>query len=587
MPQQVVFRECELRYIDRFFVQAKHGAAAAAHRGVEGPCFVKPAFDIFQFRKAVKNIFLEVVGKPVLPLLHASCDHLAEPVLWLSGNDAFVRFGRAAVNGGVNHHDKVFVQTDRGRTELVAFSAGEHRFILNEKSAIAPQPCGAGDAIGYRYVKLEFIVYQVYEESGVCRASAEAGASGYGFVQVGFNGREFVFFVEQPVGFAHEVVAAASQLEAGYGKAELIGALAVCRVFDSLKRVLPAYGVEHGLNIVKAVGTFFYNIQAKVYLCVRETNHMSKIGIDIEKAKQILQNGGLVAIPTETVYGLAASALDTKAVLKIFEAKQRPHFDPLIIHTDCMEKARNWVAAFPQWAQQLAEKFWPGPLTLLLPKKNIPDIVTSGLETVAVRVPDHKLTLELLRSIDFPLAAPSANPFGYVSPTTPQHVAQQLEEKVDYILDGGACEVGIESTIVGMEDGRLCVFRLGGLAVEEIEKVVGKVDLRLNLSSDPKAPGMLKHHYAPAKALFIGDIKGLMARFAGKRIGVISFTADYAGAEVKVLSRRADLGEAAQNLFAAMRELDASAVDVILAEEFPDSFLGRAINDRLRRAAVK
>ena len=314
---------------------------------------------------------------------------------------------------------------------------------------------------------------------------------------------------------------------------------------------------------------------------------MSKIGIDIEKAKQLLQNGGLVAIPTETVYGLAANALDPVAVVKIFEAKNRPYFDPLIIHTDSIEKARGWVSEFPAWAEELAKKFWPGPLTLLLPKKNIPDIVTSGLGAVAVRVPSHPLALKLLGSLSFPLAAPSANPFGYVSPTTPQHVAEQLEEKVDYILDGGACAVGIESTIVGMEDGRLSVFRLGGLAVEDIEKVVGAVELKLNLSSDPKAPGMLKNHYAPSKALFIGDVAGLMKQHAGKKIGVISFKTAYHAAELRVLSERGDLGEAAQNLFAAIRELDAAEVDVILAERFQDSFLGRAINDRLQRAAVK
>lgn len=313
---------------------------------------------------------------------------------------------------------------------------------------------------------------------------------------------------------------------------------------------------------------------------------MSKIGIDIEKAKQLLQNGGLVAIPTETVYGLAANALDPVAVLKIFEAKSRPHFDPLIIHTDSIEKARGWVSEFPAWAERLSKKFWPGPLTLLLPKKNIPDIVTSGLGAVAVRVPSHPLALKLLASLDFPLAAPSANPFGYVSPTTPQHVAAQLEEKVDYILDGGPCQVGIESTIVGMEERVLCVFRLGGLAVEEIEKVVGKVELRLNLSSDPKAPGMLKNHYAPTKPLYIGDIKTLMAEHAGKKIGIISFTTSYPGAQMQVLSPKGDLGEAAQNLFAAIRELDAAEVDVILAERFPDSFLGKAINDRLKRAAA-
>jgi L-threonylcarbamoyladenylate synthase len=313
---------------------------------------------------------------------------------------------------------------------------------------------------------------------------------------------------------------------------------------------------------------------------------MSKIGIDIENAKQILQNGGLVAIPTETVYGLAANALNEDAVLKIFKAKNRPHFDPLIIHTNSIEKAKKWVIEFPEWAEKLAGAFWPGPLTLLLPKQNIPDLVSSGLEQVAVRVPDHPLTLELLASIDFPLAAPSANPFGYVSPTTPQHVADQLAEKVDYILDGGVCKVGIESTIIGMEEGKLCVFRLGGLALEQIEKIVGPVQQKLNQSSDPKAPGMLKNHYAPTKPLIVGDVPKLLKMHRGQKIGVISLDTDYEGVLTRMLSLKGDLDEAAHNLFAAIRGLD-HEVDVILAERFPDSFLGRAINDRLRRAAVK
>src|ERR1700739_1413980 len=163
---------------------------------------------------------------------------------------------------------------------------------------------------------------------------------------------------------------------------------------------------------------------------------MSKIGIDIEKAKQILQQGGLVAIPTETVYGLAANALDEKAVLKIFEAKNRPHFDPLIMHTNSVRKIMKYINDFPEWAEKLANAFWPGALTLLLPKKStVPDIVTSGLAQAAVRIPNHPLTLQLLSGIDFPLAAPSANPFGYVSPTTAAHVAAQLQDKVDYIVD--------------------------------------------------------------------------------------------------------------------------------------------------------
>jgi len=305
---------------------------------------------------------------------------------------------------------------------------------------------------------------------------------------------------------------------------------------------------------------------------------MSKIGIDIEKAKQILQEGGLVAIPTETVYGLAANALDKDAVLKIFEAKNRPHFDPLIIHTNSIEKVKNYINDFPQWAQQLADAFWPGPLTLLLPKKNIiPDLVTSGLPQVAVRIPNHPLTLQLLKSLDFPLAAPSANPFGYVSPTTASHVAGQLHDKVGYILDGGPCDVGIESTIVGSEEGKITVYRIGGLALEDIEKVIGKVDVKVNQSSNPKAPGMLKSHYAPKKTLFIGDVESFLRENSSKKVGVIS---------LKKLSAKGDLKEAAHNLFSTLRELDESDVDVIIAEKFPDSFLGRAINDRLLRAAA-
>ena len=317
---------------------------------------------------------------------------------------------------------------------------------------------------------------------------------------------------------------------------------------------------------------------------------MSKIGIDIEKAKQILQQGGLVAIPTETVYGLAANGLDKNAVLKIFEAKNRPHFDPLIIHTNSIEKIKLWVNDFPRWAQQLADAFWPGPLTLLLPKKNIvPDLVTSGLPQVAVRIPNHKLTLQLLESLDFPLAAPSANPFGYVSPTTAAHVATQLQNKVDYILDGGACDVGIESTIVGFENNSITIYRLGGLAVEDIEHIVGKVNMQVNQSSNPTAPGMLKGHYAPTKPLFIGDVVAFIKNNSSKKIGVISFYKDY-GTEkshLKILSPVKDLKEAAHNLFAAIRELDASDVEVIIAEKFPDNFLGRAINDRLQRASAK
>lgn len=310
-------------------------------------------------------------------------------------------------------------------------------------------------------------------------------------------------------------------------------------------------------------------------------------GTGINKAKSILERGGLVAIPTETVYGLAANGFNEKAVIRIFEAKNRPFFDPLILHTDSVEKARSFVKEIPAAALKLAEKFWPGPLTLLLPKKEIvPDLVTSGLPDVAVRIPDHPLTLQLLSQLDFPLAAPSANPFGYVSPTTAEHVEKQLGDKVDYILDGGTCSVGIESTIVGFENGETVIFRLGGLAVEEIEQSIGKVTLRVNKSGDPKAPGQLKSHYSPLKPLYVGDVNELKRQHEGKKSGVISFYKMYEGNNI-VLSEKKDLYEAAHNLFSALRKMDESEAEVIFAEKFPDEFLGRAINDRLERAAAK
>ncbi len=225
---------------------------------------------------------------------------------------------------------------------------------------------------------------------------------------------------------------------------------------------------------------------------------MTRIGKDIKEAQKILENGGLVAIPTETVYGLAANAYDPEAVAKIFEAKNRPSFDPLIVHIPDESRLHGMVDAIPPAGQKLAEAFWPGPLTLLLPKTHvIPDIVTSGMPEVAIRVPNNPLTLSLLGSLEFPLVAPSANPFGYISPTSAQHVMDQLEGKVDYILDGGPAEVGVESTIIGFPDGKATVYRMGGLEIDRIEEIIGKVEIMPHSTSNPKAPGMLKSHYAP------------------------------------------------------------------------------------------
>jgi L-threonylcarbamoyladenylate synthase len=331
-------------------------------------------------------------------------------------------------------------------------------------------------------------------------------------------------------------------------------------------------------------------MRGQIYVFCRIFAALALVGKDINKAKELLQNGQLVAIPTETVYGLGANALDTGAVLKVYEVKQRPFFDPLIIHVSSEEKALKYASFNDERLETLAKKFWPGPLTLLLPKKNnIPDLVTSGLDRVAVRVPDHELTLELLRSIDLPIAAPSANPFGYVSPTEPAHVNKQLGDKIAYILDGGKCRVGIESTIVGIEDNSVCIYRLGGLAIEEIEKEVGPVDLRLNNSSDPKAPGQLKNHYAPNKPLYIGNLDQLVAKHKGRKIAVICYGKTSLKEAVTVfnLSPEENSEKAALNLFAYLRQAGEGDFDVILAELLPEEGLGRAINDRLRRAETK
>ncbi len=315
---------------------------------------------------------------------------------------------------------------------------------------------------------------------------------------------------------------------------------------------------------------------------------MAQIGTDIDAARAFLEAGQVVGIPTETVYGLAANALDPDAVLTIFQVKNRPAFDPLIVHTDSLDKAATLVTYFPDAARHLAEAFWPGPLTLLLPKHDrIPDLVTSGLSTVAVRVPNHPLTLSLLRSLTFPLAAPSANPFGYISPTTAQHVADQLGDRVPYILDGGPAQVGLESTIIGFDNDVPTVFRLGGMAVEQIERVIGPVQVRTHSTSNPQAPGMLSSHYAPRKPLTL--LKPGQQPDLGELIGGLVFQKLLPGIPAerqRILSPSGDMTEAAKNLFAYLRALDTLDVVRLYAELLPNVGLGRAINDRLRRAAA-
>lgn len=314
------------------------------------------------------------------------------------------------------------------------------------------------------------------------------------------------------------------------------------------------------------------------------------IGKDIAYAREQLEKGALVAIPTETVYGLAANALDEAAVTSIFQAKKRPSFDPLIIHTDRWERVEQWVQLIPAVAHQLAAAFLPGPLTFLLPRRPmIPDLVTSGSPLVAIRIPNHPMTRDLLQQLDFPLAAPSANPFGYISPTTAQHVADQLGTQVAYILDGGPCQVGVESTIIGFEGTQATIFRKGGIPIEAISAIIGPVNIQAFSTSNPQAPGMLKSHYAPRIPFHLGPLPELYQRFQGQKIGVLAFKKgirELPATQQVLLSPQGELAEAAQKLFAAMRYLDSLALDVIIAEPLPEEGLGRAINDRLRRAAV-
>ena len=313
----------------------------------------------------------------------------------------------------------------------------------------------------------------------------------------------------------------------------------------------------------------------------------TRIATDLFEAQSLLKSGKLVAIPTETVYGLAANALNADAVVHIFETKNRPHFDPLIVHVASHEQVADVAIDISEAAHLLMRKLWPGPLTIVLRKHEcIPHIVTSGLDTVGVRMPDHPLTLELLRSLNFPLAAPSANPFGYISPTSALHVAEQLGERIPYILDGGECRVGVESTIIDCTSAIPTVLRLGGTSVETIQELIGEVNVNAISTSAPQAPGMLHSHYAPRKPLLVGNIHELLHEHGGN-VSILSFKDSFHNFRNIRLSETGDLHEAARNLFAAMRKLDADHHELILAEFVPDFGLGRAINDRLKRAAAK
>jgi L-threonylcarbamoyladenylate synthase len=309
-----------------------------------------------------------------------------------------------------------------------------------------------------------------------------------------------------------------------------------------------------------------------------------------DAAARCLEGGGLVAFPTETVYGLGADATNARAVARLYEAKGRPAFNPLIAHVRDLEAAQR-IARFDDRSLRLAEAFWPGPLTLVLSKANecpVSDLATAGLETIAVRVPAHPVAQEILRAFGKPVVAPSANISGHVSPTIAAHVLGDLDGRIDLIVDGGPVSVGVESTIVGCFETPM-LLRPGGLPREDIERVLSEKLSRppeeaAADESHPLAPGMLASHYAPCKAVRLNarDVKADEALLAfGPRM--------VSGADkthVMNLSEAGDLVEAAANLFGYLRELDAGGSRAIAVMTIPDEGLGEAINDRLRRAAV-
>jgi len=316
---------------------------------------------------------------------------------------------------------------------------------------------------------------------------------------------------------------------------------------------------------------------------------------DIAAAANTLRQGGLVAFPTETVYGLGACALDAVAVAGIFELKGRPRFDPLIVHISDAEQLTELVRSVPPLAMELIDKFWPGPLSLVLEKRRcVPDIVTAGLPSVAVRCPQHDVARQLIRAAGVPVAAPSANRFGMVSPTAAAHVIEQFGDLLPIVLDDGPCRIGVESTVVSFVDSpgeRPALLRPGGVTLEQIEDVIGKIETRTHEDSRPTSPGQLSRHYSPATPLVLsGDTLQNYLLDGKSAVGLLSFRRPQSSdgfSAIEVLSEQGSLREAAVNLFAAMRRLDSLGLDLIVVRPVPEVELGRAIMDRLRRAAAR
>jgi L-threonylcarbamoyladenylate synthase len=309
--------------------------------------------------------------------------------------------------------------------------------------------------------------------------------------------------------------------------------------------------------------------------------------IAIVQAAEFLRKGPPVALPTETVYGLAADATRSEAVLKIFEAKERPFFDPLIVHLPSLD----WLARIAKTDQALlkplVEKFWPGPLTIVLPRREVvPDVVAAGLPTVAIRMSAHPVFQAVIECFGKPLAAPSANRFGRISPTTAEHVFAELNGRIPLIVDGGATSFGVESTIVSILEDRVTILRSGPITSEQFAEF-GEVQFAKPNENLPDAPGQLKSHYAPSTPLrLVTDATEF--QHSTSRIGLLAWRDRRHGfAAVEILSQNGDLREAAAGLFAAMRRLDEQKLDLIIAEAVPETGLGRAIMERLRKASAR
>jgi len=313
-------------------------------------------------------------------------------------------------------------------------------------------------------------------------------------------------------------------------------------------------------------------------------------GAVLETAKRVLDKGELAALPTETVYGLAADALNPQAVVKIFEAKERPRFNPLIVHLpdwEWFEKIVHLRAQDRRLVSELTTHFWPGPLTLVLPHRSIvPDIVTAGLDTLAVRMSAHRAFSSIIRAFGRPLAAPSANRFGHLSPTTAEHVRHELNNRIPVIIDAGPTAHGIESTIVAVKQGKMQLLRRGPITREQLAKF-GNVGIA-SPKGRPIAPGQLRTHYAPRTPLVLVKKAREFVPPRRKKCGLLAWSGSGrmpGFAKIRFLSVRGDLREAAANLFGSLHDLDEAGLDLIVAESVPEQGVGCAILDRLRRAA--